>query len=84
LKQKAHDLFDPIWREDRLVSRKTAYVLLAAKLGVPEPQAHFKQMPRHRIEQAIALLPDLRAQIRRSLGTGGGGPRYCEPPLTDS
>jgi hypothetical protein len=67
LKQRAHDLFDPIWQTG-LLSRGNAYRLLAAALRVPEPQAHFKKMPRHRIVQAIAILPDLRAALEARLG----------------
>lgn len=62
LKQQAHDLFDPIWQTG-LLSRSQAYEVLAAALRVPEPQAHFKRMPKHRVVQAIKLLPDLRAAL---------------------
>lgn len=64
LKQQAHDLFDPIWRDDRTVTRGQAYEVLARAMGIPEPQAHFKVMTRHRIVQALAILPGLRADLR--------------------
>lgn len=66
LKQRAHDLFDPIWQSG-MVSRGLAYHLLAAALEVPERQAHFKRMPRHRLLQAIRILPALRDRIARSV-----------------
>lgn len=64
LKHTAHELFDPIWRDDRTVTRGQAYEVLARRMGIPEPQAHFKVMTRHRMVQAIAILPGLRADLK--------------------
>lgn len=88
LKQQAHDLFDPIWQTG-LLSRSQAYEVLAAALGVPEPQAHFKTMPKHRVVQAIKLLPGLRAALedrqrrlraQRASGTRGAASGAARRP----
>lgn len=34
LKQQAHDLFDPIWRDDRTVTRGQAYEVLARAIAI--------------------------------------------------
>lgn len=64
LRIQAHDLFDPIWRDDRSTTRRGAYQSLAFLLGVPEPLAHFKNMPRFRILRAIKVIPDLRRDLK--------------------
>lgn len=48
MKDRAHQAFDPIWRHG-LTNRATAYRLLAAALGVPEPEAHMAVMSRENL-----------------------------------
>lgn len=62
LRIEAHDLFDPIWQTG-LAWRGEAYHLLAAELGVPEPRAHFKEMPGDLLEQAIPAIRRLRQRL---------------------
>lgn len=62
LKMMAHDLFDPIWKRG-LAPRWTAYFLLAAKLGVPEPEAHFKRMPRKLLLRALEVIPEIVREL---------------------
>ena len=62
LKEMAHDLFDPIWKRG-LAPRWAAYHLLAAKLGVPEPEAHFKRMPRKLLLRALEAIPEIVREL---------------------
>lgn len=62
LRIKAHEAFDPIWRTG-LTSRKTAYRLLAADLGVPEQLAHFGSMGSEKLEAALPVIHALRARL---------------------
>lgn len=39
LKQKAHTVFDRVWKEN-LTTRKSAYALLAARLGIKNSACH--------------------------------------------
>lgn len=66
-RRAAHAAFDPIW-EDGLVDRDAAYELLAAELGVPEPEAHMNEMVRELAER----VPEAAARIRERLEGGHG------------
>lgn len=62
LRIKAHELFDPIWKSGA-VSRKKAYRLLAADLGVCEQMAHFKSMGPEKLEKALPVIQALRDRL---------------------
>ena len=66
LKDRAHQAFDPIWREG-LMRRKAAYEMLAAVLGVPEPEAHMTVMSRENLERVplIARIAYFRLKAKR-------------------
>lgn len=67
LRIKAHETFDPIWKTG-LTSRKRAYRLLAADLGVPEQLAHFGSMGAEKLEAAIPVIQALRARLEAQRG----------------
>ena len=48
LKDRAHSAFDPLWKHG-LMRRAVAYEVLAAALGVPEPEAHMSVMTRENL-----------------------------------
>lgn len=54
LKDNAHKAFDPLWQSGR-ISRKFAYEMLAAALGVSEPEAHMRVMSRENLERVPAI-----------------------------
>ena len=64
LKQQAHDAFDPLWRSG-LVSRKLAYEMLAAALGVREPMAHMKVMSRENLIRVPKIAERLIGMMKR-------------------
>lgn len=64
LKQQAHDLFDPIWQTG-LLSRSQAYEVLAAALGVPEPQAHMSVMTRENLIRVPLIARALFLRLKR-------------------
>ena len=59
---QAHEAFDAIWRKG-VVVRWAAYHLLAAELGVPEPQAHFKGMDRATLTRAMPAIRELKRKL---------------------
>lgn len=64
-KQAAHNAFDIIWRE-RLVSRKSAYGLLAARLGIKNSACHIGMfdldMCRRTVEEGKRLYSELKGE----------------------
>lgn len=39
-KMAAHAAFDPVWRDERAMTRRGAYAWLAAQLGIPREDCH--------------------------------------------
>ena len=62
MRVQAHESFDAIWRRG-VVVRRAAYHLLAAELGVPEPQAHFKGMDRATLTRAMPAIRELKRKL---------------------
>jgi hypothetical protein len=65
LRQRAHDAFDPIWR-DGWADRSTAYRLLAEELGCTEPEAHMATMTQDRLRRVPAASQRLLDRLRVS------------------
>ena len=65
LKQAAHDAFDPLWQTG-LVSRKLAYEMLAAALGVREPMAHMTVMSRENLLRVPEIAERLIGMMKRA------------------
>jgi hypothetical protein len=63
LKDQAHFYFDQIW-ELNYLTRAEAYQWLSEQLGVPEPEAHMRNMSAENckkvIESSIMILNDMR------------------------
>jgi hypothetical protein len=54
-KQKAHDLFDRLWR-DGAMSRKEAYAWMAGAMGIPVGKAHIGMFGVDQCRELIRLL----------------------------
>lgn len=67
LKDRAHRSFDPLWKHG-LVNRATAYRMLAAALGVPEPEAHMRVMTRENLVRVPLICRALYLLLKRSRG----------------
>lgn len=65
LKDRAHQSFDPLWKHG-LVSRKRAYEILAAALGVPEPEAHMRIMTRENLVRVPPISRALYLRLQRA------------------
>lgn len=55
LRQKAHELFDLLWR-DGTMKRKEAYSRLSRELHIPLAECHFKMMDKKRLTKVITYL----------------------------
>lgn len=64
-RKAAHAAFDPLWKRN-IVSRGTAYKLLADAMGMTRTECHMKLMT---AEQAKRV-PNIAAQIRSAQGVG--------------
>jgi hypothetical protein len=57
-------VFDQIWQQDRIMSRKSAYAMLARLLKLPPPQAHISKLS---ITQCENLIQELRGIVEIDL-----------------
>lgn len=64
-RQKAHSIFDPLWKSGFL-RRGDAYHLLADELKLPERECHMKLMS----EAVAKRVPDAVFAIRGKIGRG--------------
>lgn len=53
LRAKAHEAFDPIWKEYRLLPRELAYSWLARQLGISPNDCHFALLDQKQLQMAI-------------------------------
>lgn len=53
-KQRAHDVFDPLWKRG-LYTRHEAYALLQAKMGLAKNQAHIGMMDVDQCKQVVQI-----------------------------
>jgi hypothetical protein len=63
-KKRAHDAFDPIWRDEKLVDRRTAYQILQIVLEVPAWQSHMRHAPASVVKRVPAASRRLRRLLR--------------------
>lgn len=63
-KQAAHEAFDPLWRDEKLVDRRTAYKLLQIVLDVPVWQSHMRHAPSRVVKRVPAASRRLRKLLR--------------------
>lgn len=55
LRQKAHELFDPLWKSGKM-TRKAAYRMLARRIYIPQKECHIKLMDKKRLNRVIEFL----------------------------
>ena len=54
-RRKAHDAFDPIWREHKIYSRSDAYIVLADAMGVTRGKCHMADMSENECKMVIQI-----------------------------
>jgi hypothetical protein len=68
LRVAAHNAFDPIW-QSRQRSRKSAYRLLAEKLGISKDECHMSLLS----DEQLARVPAICAELKREGEEAEGG-----------
>lgn len=57
-RMRAHQAFDPIWKDSYLINRREAYRMLADHLGIPESECHISMFGISRCAQVIQYAKD--------------------------
>lgn len=68
-RRRAHDAFDPLWRELGM-DRGAAYRLLEARMGLGATDGHIGRMTIEQCEQVIAIMAPMVERLRRARGRG--------------
>lgn len=63
-RKRAHEVFDPIWRENYM-NRPEAYKWLAQQIGLDRMRAHIAMMTRHQANRVVAIASIKIATLRR-------------------
>lgn len=56
LRKACHDIFDKLWRYEKVASRGHLYGILATQLGISGTECHFGMFQRERCLQALAII----------------------------
>lgn len=71
-KQRAHDVFDPIWKEKARRAkinihhaRGKGYRWLAEQMGIPASEMHIGMLSIEQCEQVVAICAPIAAKLRR-------------------
>lgn len=62
LRIKAHNTFDVLWKENKNMSRKAAYRLLATLLGTEVENTHISQMTEDECHRVIEVVTDYKQE----------------------
>ncbi|RST66847.1 hypothetical protein EJB14_10085 [Bacillus pumilus] len=60
LRMKAHELFDPLWK-NKVMSRKAAYAFLRKVMGLSKEQAHIGKFNKKQCLELIGILRDMES-----------------------
>lgn len=56
LRKACHDIFDRLWKYEKVKSRGNLYLLLAQKMAIPQNECHFGMFQRDRCIQALEII----------------------------
>lgn len=56
LKKQCHALFDPVWKDKKLLKRNEVYYRLSKRLGIEQKDCHFGHFDIPMLEKALEVL----------------------------
>lgn len=60
LRKACHDIFDRLWKYEKVKSRGNLYKLLAHKMTIPQNECHFGMFQRERCLKALEIITQER------------------------